>query len=127
MLKRLPYLLLAGVSLLYAQLAQADDDAKPAAADNEALFKQLDKNSDGQVAEDEIPQEKRRLFRRLLRTGDKDGNGKLSREEFVEGLKGTASEQPRGEAGRCAATGRGESRGVQSGGPVPSHGSERRR
>jgi Ca2+-binding EF-hand superfamily protein len=70
-----------------------DTGAKGTAPDNEALFKQLDKNSDGQIADDEIPQDKQRLLKRLMRNADKDGNGKLSREELVVGLKGRDRQQ----------------------------------
>lgn len=107
MLKRFVSLLATAALATFAQGiyldgARADDVAKDPAAkdtgtkdaatkdtapDNEALFKQLDKNADGQVADDEIPQDKQRLLKRLMRNADKDGNGKLSREEFVAGLK----------------------------------------
>jgi Ca2+-binding EF-hand superfamily protein len=109
MVKKTSYLLAAvAVAIfaygIYLNAARADDDAKTAekdkgAQDNEALFKQLDKNSDGQVAEDEVPQDKQRLLKRLLRTADKDGNGKLSREEFIAGLKSRDGQsQPGGPA-----------------------------
>ena len=92
MFKKLSYFLAAAALAIFAHSifldsALADDDAKSPAPDNEALFKQLDKNSDGQVADDEVPQDKQRLLKRLLRTADKDGDGKLSRDEFVAGLK----------------------------------------
>lgn len=51
------------------------------------IFSSLDKNKDGVVALDEVPEEKRGLFERLLRVGDKNGDKKLSQEEFTAGLK----------------------------------------
>lgn len=67
----------------------------------DGLFPQLDKNSDGQIAKDEIDGDKARLFERLLRTGDKNGDGKLSREEFAAAIKDRPTEpgQPLGGAG----------------------------
>lgn len=57
----------------------AAQDALPKPAD---LFKQLDKNSDGKLVADEIPQEHRRLFERVQRAGDKNEDGQLTLEEF---------------------------------------------
>jgi len=88
--------------------AAKDTASKDTAPDNEALFKQLDKNADGQVAADEIPQDKQRLLKRLMRNADQDGNGKLSREEFVAGLKGRdklQSELGKSEPGDSASDG----------------------
>jgi Ca2+-binding EF-hand superfamily protein len=56
-------------------------------ADAGALFKRLDKNRDGQVASDEVPEEQQRLFHRLVRLGDKNGDGKLTAEEFEKASK----------------------------------------
>ncbi|WLD10672.1 EF-hand domain-containing protein [Planctellipticum variicoloris] len=57
----------------------AAQDALPKPAD---LFKQLDKNADGKLVADEIPQEHRRLFERVQRAGDKNEDGQLTVEEF---------------------------------------------
>src|SRR5207244_4102064 len=53
-----------------------------------ALFEKLDANHDGVLTSDEVPEEQRRLFERLLRQADRNHDGKLSREEFVAGLSG---------------------------------------
>src|SRR6185437_8173704 len=76
-----------GFVLSIAALAAAPSillaDDPPAGEDREALFKKLDANGDGQLTSDEIPEEQQRLFKRLLRTSDKDSDGKLTREEFL--------------------------------------------
>lgn len=68
----------------------AAQDALPKPAD---LFKQLDKNGDGKLVADEIPQEHRRLFERVQRAGDKNEDGQLTLEEFE------AAHQPDAPAG----------------------------
>jgi Ca2+-binding EF-hand superfamily protein len=57
---------------------QTDQQAEQA----EKLFKQFDKNGDGQVEGDEVPENRRPLFYRLIRFGDKDDSGSLSKEEL---------------------------------------------
>ena len=52
-------------------------------ADEGDVFDRLDKNSDGQLQVGEIDSEDERLFRRLLRLGDADEDGQISKEEFV--------------------------------------------
>jgi len=51
-------------------------------ADEPDVFASLDANKDGFVTKDEVTDERRRLFERLLRNNDKDGDGKLSKDEF---------------------------------------------
>ncbi|HVU86745.1 MAG TPA: EF-hand domain-containing protein [Pirellulales bacterium] len=55
-------------------------------AESQALFGRLDANQDGQLTTDEVPAEKERLLKRLLRKADADRDGKLSRQEFIAGL-----------------------------------------
>lgn len=74
----------AGVSL------RADEPATQQ-PDRSGLFKQIDANGDGQIVADEVPQERRRMFERLLRRGDANSDGKLSQEEFAKAL---ADERP---------------------------------
>ena len=81
------------------------DGDKPRRA--ERLFKRLDANSDGKVVADEVPEERREMFAQLVKRGDKDGDGALSHEEFVqaspdrekkpEGQKKPAAEAPNAE------------------------------
>lgn len=53
----------------------------------EALFKQLDKNDDGKITKDEVPEEQRRFFERSIRVGDKNDDGALTKDEFVQASK----------------------------------------
>ncbi|WP_425618701.1 EF-hand domain-containing protein [Anatilimnocola sp. NA78] len=59
------------------------------------LFNKLDANQDGVVAVDEVPEDKRPLFERLLRMGDANDDKKLSKDELVAALK---KSQPMAEA-----------------------------
>jgi hypothetical protein len=72
----------------------------------ETLFDQLDKNKDGSVAGDEVGDEQKKLFERLVRRGDKDSDGKLTKEEFVQGTQDDKKKKPADERGE-----RGERRG----------------
>jgi Ca2+-binding EF-hand superfamily protein len=57
------------------------------AQDEADLFSKLDANKDGFVTADEVQESQKALFERLLRNADKDGDKKLSKEEFQAGLK----------------------------------------
>ena len=59
-------------------------DSGPSAG---GIFKKLDKNNDGRLTKDEVGQERARFFDRLLKQGDKDKDGALSRSEFVTATK----------------------------------------
>ena len=76
--------LLSGLiaALAVAVPSQAQETAQSA----DALFQSLDKNQDGQLAADEVPESRARFFERLVRIGDKNGDGRLGREEFSAGL-----------------------------------------
>jgi Ca2+-binding EF-hand superfamily protein len=80
--------------------AQEKQEPKAPPQDISALFQQLDANSDGQIAESEVGDEQQRLFERLLRKADKDGDGKLSRAEFTAGLKEERPQPPADEPNR---------------------------
>ncbi|HWB07870.1 MAG TPA: hypothetical protein VG826_01410 [Pirellulales bacterium] len=65
--------------------ASADDQAN-SQPDRAALFKQLDADGDGHIGQDDVSDDQRRLFGRLLRRGDANADGKLSLEEFSGAL-----------------------------------------
>jgi Ca2+-binding EF-hand superfamily protein len=77
------FVVLAGATQLCA------DDAQKAADD---LFKKLDVNGDGKLSASEIPPQHRKFFERLVRMGDADKNGELTREEFNHAMQ--QSEEP---------------------------------
>lgn len=78
----------AMLALAAPRFVLAEEPEAPKAPEKEpaALFQQLDANSDGQLAESEVGEEHQRLFKRLLRKADKDGDGNLSRAEFTAAL-----------------------------------------
>src|SRR3954471_9719856 len=57
------------------------------AQDAADLFGKLDVNKDGYITPDEVQESQKALYERLLRTADKDGDKKLSKDEFQAGLK----------------------------------------
>lgn len=83
--------LLAAATLAMTLAVQADDSD---------LFATLDTNQDGFVTKDEVPGGRRRLFERLVRTNDKDSDGKLSREEFTAKPELPRAPAPTEDAGR---------------------------
>jgi len=87
---------LAALALAAPRLvsAQNPEAPKPPIENPTALFQQLDANSDGQLADSEVSEEHQRLFKRLLRKCDKDGDGKLSRAEFTAGLNEERPQPP---------------------------------
>lgn len=100
MLRRTFYTLSAAVALAAGpnfatpQFALAADE--PAVRPEHAnLFKTLDKDGDGKINAEEVPQEQRRLLERLLTNNDKNKDGKLTVEEFSAGL---SEGRPQGDA-----------------------------
>jgi Ca2+-binding EF-hand superfamily protein len=57
------------------------------AQDEGELFGRLDTNKDGVVTSDEVPERQQALFERLLRNADRDGDKKLTKDEFQAGLR----------------------------------------
>ena len=87
MMKR--FCMLTGIVLACSTVATAQDDKK-----TDGLFRQLDKNSDGKLVADEIPEKQTRFFERLVRLGDADKNGELSQAEFNKATSETADAPP---------------------------------
>ena len=58
--------------------------AQEAVSNPQQMFDKLDKNNDGKLTADEISDEQRRLFDRLVRGGDKDDDGELTKDEFLK-------------------------------------------
>jgi Ca2+-binding EF-hand superfamily protein len=75
----------AAIMMVFGSLSQAIADDTQVNSDE--LFKKLDTNGDGKLSASEIPAEHRKFFERLLRVGDADKNGELTRAEFDHALK----------------------------------------
>ena len=94
-----PYWSLLGVALVAAWFNPAAGQAKDEASAN-TLFEQLDTNHDQAISATEVPADKLPLFERLLRRGDTDQNGQLSRQELASSLEASVAGQDR--TGRVA-------------------------
>lgn len=95
----LSVVLLSAAGVVVAQDAESKPETKSegGAASPASLFEKLDANSDGKLVKDEVPEEQRRFFERLVRLGDGNDNGELTREEFE---KATSEQtQPGGQPG----------------------------
>jgi len=74
-------LMLVSAGPLFAQDRKRTSEEGPG-----LLFDKLDKNRDGTLVAEEIPEEQGRFFERLVRVGDVNDDGKLSRKEFIAAL-----------------------------------------
>jgi Ca2+-binding EF-hand superfamily protein len=84
---------LAGVFAAAALLSAAPLGAQ----EDGDLFKRLDTNKDGFVSSDEVPEQQKALFERLLRKAGKESEKKLSKDEFQTALKpDETTQQPLG-------------------------------
>lgn len=74
--------------MAFTALAMGMPSATTTAAEPDAagLFAKLDADSDEKLAAEEVGNEHRLLFKRLVRTGDENGDGLLSAEEFAAAL-----------------------------------------
>jgi len=88
---RILTLVMLGLLLGRAPLLAADQSAP---AQLQRTYRQLDRNGDGQLEAQEVGSEHARLFARLLRTSDADGNGSLSQNEFQQGLQPQRQAKP---------------------------------
>jgi len=57
---------------------------KPGEMDPARVFEYLDRNADGKLTADEVPSERKSMFERAVRFGDRDGDGALTEEEFTK-------------------------------------------
>jgi Ca2+-binding EF-hand superfamily protein len=74
--------------LLFVPAASGAAEENDAAGKSPAaLFAELDKNGDGKLTADEVPQSQKRFFNRLLRVADNDKDGALSSAEFIAGAQ----------------------------------------
>lgn len=76
--------LFAALSLLLGALPATADDIRVA---DDQLFGRLDANGDGWLEPSELPDGQSQLFARLLRLGDKDGDGRLTHAEWQQAIK----------------------------------------
>lgn len=82
--------LLAVIVLACTASASAQNDqSKPA-----DLFGKLDRNGDGKIEAGEVSKEQTRFFERLIRLGDADKNGALTKSEFEKATSETADTPP---------------------------------
>lgn len=60
----------------------------------EEVFRRADRNGDGKVTLDEVPEERREGFRMMLNRADTDKDGAATLEEFRRGFGGVGNPQP---------------------------------
>jgi Ca2+-binding EF-hand superfamily protein len=77
--------LLAGA--LFAPTVMFAGESETKGKPPEVLFAELDKNSDGKLTADEVPEAQKRFFNRLLRVADSDNDGALTSAEFIAGMR----------------------------------------
>lgn len=99
---------LARLTLLAALAALGLAEARaqqvgPGGINFQELFLTLDGNNDGAIARGEVPESARPAFDRLLKLADKDGDGKLAREEYRDMLVRARDSGSSGMATRFAA------------------------
>jgi len=80
------------VNLFYVAASQADETAETGSS---GLFAKLDVNADGKITSDELSEEQIRFFKVLLRRGDQNEDGALSKAEFAAASK--ESKPPQGQ------------------------------
>ncbi|MBC8290079.1 MAG: EF-hand domain-containing protein [Planctomycetes bacterium] len=100
--------LIAGLALTGAAMAQNDEKT-------DDLFKTLDANSDGKLTAGEVSEDQKRFFDRLLRVGDSDKNGELTRAEFEKATSRNADETAPSPSDRRPAAGQPGNRPGQRG------------
>ncbi|HEY1065665.1 MAG TPA: hypothetical protein VGE52_06140 [Pirellulales bacterium] len=96
-LRRRSFVVAAATCLSFAPNFAAAEDAP---AIDPGVFDRLDANKDGSIAPDEVSEDAKRMFQRLLRTSDANGDEKLTKAEFEAGMaKGGPTSETGGFAG----------------------------
>jgi hypothetical protein len=85
--KLLLSLVMAVMVLALPQIVVAEESAKDGPPGPEMLFKHLDANRDGVISEDEIPADMPEPMKALLKGANKNGDKKVSLEEFIAMVK----------------------------------------
>jgi Ca2+-binding EF-hand superfamily protein len=83
---------LGAVVVMAVSLGQSK--AAPVPAGDAALFERLDVDANGKVSADEVTQEHKQLFARLVRKGDRNDDAALSQDEFLAALVPSRPEKP---------------------------------
>ena len=88
--------ILVQTAMAFTALVAGMPSARTTAAepDSAGLFAKLDADSDANLRAEEVGNEHRLLFKRLVRTGDENGDGQLSAEEFAAALLPVRAEKP---------------------------------
>jgi Ca2+-binding EF-hand superfamily protein len=99
-------------------------DAQAVQSNPEALFKRLDANRDGAIAQDELPANMPELFKQLLLSTDRNHDGKITLDELTQAIKNRRPEPTpqrlrlRGGEGQSSQISGPPSRGPGRGGPM---------
>lgn len=103
--------------------APREGQPRPDAARAAEIFNQIDANKDGKVTENEVPEDKREIFRRMLERLDDDGDKALTKEQFLRAItifaQGGRPEPGRPEPGRPEARPEGRPEGARPDAPRP--------
>jgi hypothetical protein len=87
---------MAATVLVLPQVVKADEPEKAGPPSPEMLFKHFDVNHDGAISEDEIPAYAPEPLKDLLKAADKNGDKKVSLEEFMAAVKEHPLPEPPG-------------------------------
>lgn len=94
--KRLFWAVVLAESIGISLPGHAAEEKRAAGKSPAELFAELDKNGDGKLTADEVPDAQKRFFNRLLRVADGDKDGALTSAEFAAGLKPDELQIPAG-------------------------------
>ena len=132
-MRRLLAMLSAAVAFLVVpQFVAAGEPPKPGPFNPEVMFQRLDANHDGVITADEVPAGAPERIKQFLIRADKNGDKKLTKEEYLAAVKdrgqlgrGPRAEQPQPPARGPEASRRGRPRGPEPKGPPPAANAEK--